>query len=549
MWLQPNTLLQGGKYKIIRTLGQGGFGITYEAEQVSLGRRVAIKEFFLKDCCERVSDSSEMIVPTQNNRGLVEKFKNKFLREARLIASFNHPHIVRVMDVFEENNTAYYVMDLLSGGSIADMVKKDGPQDEGTAEKYIRQIADALSYIHAHNTVHFDVKPSNILLNDNGESVLIDFGLSKHYDELGEQTTTSSVGYSPGYAPLEQSRLVDVSQFKPSTDIYSLGATLFFLLTGVTPPDASIVNEEGLSRPANISTRLWNVIERAMKPRQKERFQGVKAFIVQLDTEKSIQPNDVEDTIINNKPTPSNSPKNNSGKWMIAILVCILLSVVSFLIYKASLKADQREPIAINGINNGHEWVDLGLSVKWATCNVGALNPTEFGNYFAWGETSPKDYYSLKNYKFYVSGDLDTRVVFSKYVCEKERGSIDNKRRLDYSDDAANVNWGGTWRMPTASEWDELINNCTWTLVEQPERYGFDVMSNINGNSIFIPMLHTKTSGDRANNWDGTEPDDYWSSSLDEGFNIFASFVILSSHPMPMTAYRYFGRWVRAVTK
>ena len=123
MQLKPNTLLQGGKYRIVRSLGQGGFGITYEAEQVLLRRKVAVKEFFMKDCCERDDATSRVTVGTGSQRSLVEKFRGKFIREAQMIAGMDHPHIVRVLDVFEENGTAYYVMDYHPGGSLADLVK------------------------------------------------------------------------------------------------------------------------------------------------------------------------------------------------------------------------------------------------------------------------------------------------------------------------------------------------------------------------------------------------------------------------------------------
>ena len=166
--LPTGTNLQGGKYRIVKTLGQGGFGITYEAEQPLLRRNVAIKEFFMKDCCERDEASSHITVGTVSQRELVEKFRGKFIREAQMIARMDHPHIVRVTDVFEENETAYYVMEHLPGGSLSDKVKTEGPLSETEAERFIRQVADALEYIHSLNTVHLEfsylARPSKSLV-------------------------------------------------------------------------------------------------------------------------------------------------------------------------------------------------------------------------------------------------------------------------------------------------------------------------------------------------------------------------------------------------
>lgn len=337
MQLQTGTILQSGKYLIIRTLGQGGFGITYEAEQVNLNRKVAIKEFFMRDCCERAIDSSRMIVPTQKNQELVEKFRGKFIREAKLIASFNNPYIVHILDVFEENDTAYYVMDMLNGGSLADIIKNEGHLNESTAEKYIRQVAEALSYVHDRNTVHLDVKPSNILLNDRGQTVLIDFGISKHYDEFGEQTSTTPVGYSPGYAPLEQNRVGDVSQFTPASDIYALGATLYSLISGKVPPEASVVNEHGLSKPPCVSDRLWTVIEASMQPHRKDRPQNIKSFLSLMNESiTSIKREDNEKTMI--PKTPISQRARHIWVWIV-FGVLTGTSAVSFIMIRNERKA------------------------------------------------------------------------------------------------------------------------------------------------------------------------------------------------------------------
>ena len=130
-----------------------------------------------------------------------------------------------------------------------------------------------------------------------------------------------------------------------------------------------------------------------------------------------------------------------------------------------------------------YEYVDLGLSVKWATCNVGATTPEDYGDYFAWGETEPKETYSWVNYKW-CNGSYDT---LTKYNTDSSDGTVDNKTQLDLSDDAAHANWGGNWRMPTVDELTELWEQCTWTWTTQNGVYGSKVTSKTNGNSIFLP--------------------------------------------------------------
>ena len=131
---------------------------------------------------------------------------------------------------------------------------------------------------------------------------------------------------------------------------------------------------------------------------------------------------------------------------------------------------------------DGHEYVDLGLSVKWATCNVGASKPEDYGGYYAWGETEEKDDYSWSTYKW-CNGSYDTQ---TKYCTNSSYGTVDNKTVLDPEDDVAHVKWGGTWRMPTLDEQKELLNNCTWSWTTQNGVNGYKV-TGPNGNSIFLP--------------------------------------------------------------
>ena len=284
--LTTGSSLQGGKYRIERVLGQGGFGITYLATQMALGRKVAIKEFFMKEYCERDGSTSHVSLGTSGSRETVERFRTKFIKEAQTIAGLNHPHIIRIHDIFEENGTAYYVMEYWNNGSLADYIKDRGKLSEAEALHYVRQVADALGYIHERKMNHLDVKPGNILLDANKNAVLIDFGLSKRYDAEGNQTSTTPVGISHGYAPLEQYKKGGVGIFSPATDIYSLGATLYKLVTGQTPPEANDVMDEGLpALPNTVSPATVAVIEKAMQPSRKNRPQSIKVFLEMWEDE------------------------------------------------------------------------------------------------------------------------------------------------------------------------------------------------------------------------------------------------------------------------
>ena len=277
--LKAGTALQGGKYRIESVLGQGGFGITYLATQTGLERKVTVKEFFMKELCERDEATSQVSVPSSGSRDTVSRFRKKFVKEAQLIATLDNAHIVRIHDVFEENGTAYYVMDFIGGGSLSDSVKSHGPMDAATAVGYARQVADALDYIHRRRINHLDIKPSNILVNDNRQAIVIDFGLSKRYDADGSQTSTTPVGISHGYAPLEQYQPGGVSSFSPQADIYALGATLFYLLTAVTPQSSTTLLTTGFPldelTSRHVPPQVVAVVRKAMAPLPKDRYQSI----------------------------------------------------------------------------------------------------------------------------------------------------------------------------------------------------------------------------------------------------------------------------------
>ena len=295
--LRADSTLQGGKYRIIEKLGQGGFGITYLAENTLLEGKVAIKEFFFKEYCERDDSTSYVTVPTSSNRETVLRFKQKFIKEAKTIFRLNHPNIVRILDVFEENGTAYYVMEYIEGESLGDMVKRRGAIPEAEALGYVKDVASALVYIHGKNINHLDIKPSNLVLrHDDGKVLVIDFGVAKQYDAVtSEGTTTTPVGISHGYSPAEQYRKNGVQAFSPQSDVYALAATLFKLLTGSTPPEAMEIQDEGLPvaelQAKQISRPVISAIAMAMKGRH-ERTQSVAEFMSNLKSE------DTQDTVV-----------------------------------------------------------------------------------------------------------------------------------------------------------------------------------------------------------------------------------------------------------
>ena len=286
MHLKQNTELQNGKYRVIHVLGQGGFGITYLAENVLLVNQVAIKEFFPKDYCGR-NTTSHLTLGTESNRETVEKLKNRFLKEARNIAKLDYPGIVKVFDVFEENNTAYYVMEYVQGENLNVIVKQNGPLPEKQAILYVSEVGETLEYIHSKNMTHFDVKPANIIIRKRDNMpILIDFGLSKQYNNKGDATSSIMQAVSRGYSPIELYNVGSVSEFSPQTDVYSLAATLYFLLIGKVPPTPSEIIDAGFNFPQNINKQLKEAIEKGMESGRSKRPHSINAFIKLINISK-----------------------------------------------------------------------------------------------------------------------------------------------------------------------------------------------------------------------------------------------------------------------
>ncbi|MBD5324840.1 MAG: serine/threonine protein kinase [Bacteroides sp.] len=441
MQLKSGSQLQSGKYRIIRVLGQGGFGITYLAEHTMLDKKVAIKEFFPKEYCDREENTGHLTTGTKNTVEIVGMLRGKFVKEAKNISKLRHHNIITIYDIFQENDTAYYVMEFVEGISLSQMIMEQGNLPENKAISYIRKVADAVGYMHSLSMNHLDLKPANIMVRaSDDEPILIDFGLSKQYDASGGQTSTTPIGISHGFAPIEQYRPGGVATFTPQTDIYALGTTLFNLLSGKVPPHYSEILEEGLPEfPTAISPSARKAVEHAMEIRKNNRPATIAEFLNDLTQagKKHVSKPTYQTTV---KPVQKKkSTAATTKKAEIPPLSATIHAEETRMIGESTSQnkdTGDLQPTIINGI----EFVDLGLSVKWANMNVGASRPSEAGKIF-----------------YNHDGLKDIKAAFKKSI-------------------------------PSEEHFLELKKNCTWKIVyRNREIIGYQVVGP-NGNTITLPI-------------------------------------------------------------
>lgn len=328
--LTPGTVLQSKNYTyhIERVLGHGAFGITYlvntsismqgQLGTIHTGVKVALKEFYMDKEMKRVG--SELVTTTSAEH--VEAFAKKFRREAMKLAMLSHPNIVRVLEVFEANNTIYYAMEYLPDGSLSEYVNRKGYLREQEAIGCIRQIASALMYMHTNKMLHLDVKPANIMRIESTNTLkIIDFGLAKRFGENGDPETSANLGFgTPGYASLEQVDGNIEHDFSPELDVYALGATYYKLLTGLTPNSAIDVLNRGINVlplvKKNVSQQSIDAIRAAMEPTKAKRLKTIEAFLNMLPR--------VDDTTIF-----SEKKKNHFWYGIIASIVVTVVAVIA----------------------------------------------------------------------------------------------------------------------------------------------------------------------------------------------------------------------------
>lgn len=336
--LPVGSVLRSGKreYRVEAVLGKGGFGITYKVSameqvgQIPVRVEFAIKEFFMDGCLRDASGK----VSTADTKGEAADGLKDFISEAWRLNSLcgQCRNIVPVDEVFEANGTACYVMEFLDGGSLADYVKKHGALSVGAAKKILKPVADAVAFLHCNRITHLDIKPGNIMFRSNGDPVLIDFGLAKHYDRRGNATTTvRTLAYSAGFSPAEQ--YVGLKQFSPQSDVYALAATFANMLTGKTPPEAIdlefSLNDWSVCLPEEVRPAVVH----AMAYSRKDRTLSVCDFVKELYgnelpvVEKPVSQLAAEPPV-ESKTEVIGEGKKSTKKWWI-IAACVLEAVAA----------------------------------------------------------------------------------------------------------------------------------------------------------------------------------------------------------------------------
>ncbi len=292
--LKVGTILRG-VYRIDSYLSSGGFGNTYVATNIEFEERVAIKEFFMRGITQRDENQSTVSVSNAENQNSFLEQKEKFKKEARRIRQLKNEHIVAVHDLFEENGTAYYVMDFVDGDNLAELLKRlNCPLSEGVVYKLLPQILNVLKSVHDAGIWHLDLKPANIMVEKNGRVKLIDFGASKQLNtQKGGATTSTAISYTNGYAPREQMEQ-NYDKFGPWTDIYALGATIYNLLTNNRPPLPTDIDDDmssdkhlSLPFPEGISANTKELILWMMQTNRRLRPQSVSELQAKMNLTSS----------------------------------------------------------------------------------------------------------------------------------------------------------------------------------------------------------------------------------------------------------------------
>lgn len=307
----PPRMILAGQYLVGKILGSpGGFGIAYLGFDLKQNQRVAIKEFLPRECSTRGTDHCSVIPVDRDKREDLNFGLSRFLEEAKILFQLSHPNIVHVRQFFEENNTAYIVMDYYEGMSLDEHIIKLGRAlTEAETLKIILPLLDGLKHVHAKGLIHRDIKPANIYLTRDGRPVLLDFGAARF--SLGERTRSLTMCLTPGYAPFEQYQ--ERSRQGPWTDIYAMACTMYFMFTKQVPPAGTdrIMQDKLISLSSlapQLNPILSQAITRGMAVKSQDRPQSIEEFMQPINSvarkpikisapEPSLQTPDINSTL------------------------------------------------------------------------------------------------------------------------------------------------------------------------------------------------------------------------------------------------------------
>ena len=543
-------------------LGKGGFGRVYRAYDREEHEYVAIKM--------QSVDPDHPELRLRNEFEKVQQYRHRYIaryKECYTFSSIDGEKDVAIMKYYKD-------------GSL-DALIKSKKLDLEVRFVMLRQILEGIAFLHSHGIIHRDLKPQNILIAEYDgtyEPLITDFGISKQLAD-GESSAVSNsiLGGTYSYASPEQLKETTI---RKNTDLWSFGVIAYQMFVGALPFNCgtfSPTSQEGrqeqfrqmtsgvLPEALNNIPEPWQTLIReclvvdntqrlthvedcmAILNNQPEDVTIDESTMVETPVEVEAVTKPVKEEVKPRIDTPKHKeqPKSNiptepapkNSKWWLWLLLLLIAvgSAVGYMMLGNNkpepTPTPAPEPIqtsstASSPINiNGHTAVDLGLSVKWATCNVGATRPEDYGNYYAWGETTTKTSYTKDNCKTY----------------DEYMGDIGGDSRYD----AATANWGSGWRLHTESEFQELIDNCTWTWATLNGVNGYEVKSIKNGNSIFLPAAGY-CKGDTPN-YQGSNGY-YWSSTPNGPYNACLLYFLSSDHDTDW-AYRYFGQSVRPVAE
>ena len=557
--IQQGTIINN-RYELKEFKGSGTFGEVWLAQDTRTGIDVALKIYI----------------------ALNDDNATEFLKEYQTAYGLRHTNLLTTdyFDIWERR--PFLIMKYCPNGSLASRVQHMSERDMWT---FLRDVASGLEYLHSQQPdpiVHQDIKPDNILIDEQGRYLITDFGISKRIrSSLRKMSTTNTTAGSMPYMAPERFS-AEPTPVKAS-DIWSLGATIYELATGELPFSGmgGGMQAGGAERPnlpgeysatlndtmrACLAKETWDRPQAAqLRQLAQAILDGNKPEAPWLDkTPKETQPQQPQPE--QPKPTPdTGKDKSYSGVfWTFIVLLVFALGLtlvhkyqqekenearrVQQVLQEQEARRKQQEQEEQEALRkqqeqealqkqkeqeaahkkqqqqkyNGHKYVDLGLSVKWATCNIGASSPSDYGDYFAWGEDETKSTYDKDNSSTYGRTNYTFR-------------------------DAAKKKWGGTWRMPTADEFQELLDNCTWTWTTQGSHYGYRVTSKKNGNSIFLPAAGGRYGSSLSNDGTGGY---YWSSTPYASYSNYAYYLYFCSSGRGVYySYRCYGRSVRPVSE